>query len=470
MTLLSSSAAGPASLSLSASDEAVMPGETIEVQVRLNTGNQAVNALEADIVYDQSSFEFVSLSDNNPPWDVNLNDPQAGRISLVKGTTSGSINDVNSLVSNLTFRSLDVASSSTIHIENPVVVRSSDSADVAGTTTGVTITVDNVSPSITIETPAEGAEINGTTELQFTVSDNFTVDRVDIVVDGSTVRTMTSAPYEFSFDTTALSDGAHSLSAVAYDAAGNSAQTPSRSFTTDNTVPTVSLNSLNNNSLVAGTVLLSAQATDLNGVAKVAFLINGAVVGEDSSSPYVFDWDTTNTTEGSHTVKVQAIDQVGNIAESSVTVIVDNTAPTASISSPSNGSTVSGTVRVSVNADDSHGVERVELLVNGTILATDTSAPYQFDWDSTAASGPANLVVRAFDNAGNATDSSLITVTIDNLRGDIDGNGTVNIFDLSRLLSKWGQTTDLGRNDINNDGVVNIFDLSMLLAQWGMTS
>jgi hypothetical protein len=49
--------------------------------------------------------------------------------------------------------------------------------------------------------------------------------------------------------------------------------------------------------------------------------------------------------------------------------------------------------------------------------------------------------------------------------GDINGDGQVNIFDLSTLLSKWG--TSGTPADLNNDGTVNIFDLSILLSHWG---
>jgi len=51
---------------------------------------------------------------------------------------------------------------------------------------------------------------------------------------------------------------------------------------------------------------------------------------------------------------------------------------------------------------------------------------------------------------------------------DINGDGTVNILDLSILAAhynKTGQTFSTG--DINGDGVVNILDLSILAAAWG---
>ncbi len=55
-----------------------------------------------------------------------------------------------------------------------------------------------------------------------------------------------------------------------------------------------------------------------------------------------------------------------------------------------------------------------------------------------------------------------ITQTIS---GDINGDGHVNVFDLSILLSNYGSTA--ANCDLNNDGTVNIFDLSILLSHYG---
>jgi hypothetical protein len=50
--------------------------------------------------------------------------------------------------------------------------------------------------------------------------------------------------------------------------------------------------------------------------------------------------------------------------------------------------------------------------------------------------------------------------------GDVNGDGIVDVYDLSILLSQWGLTGG-ATADINLDGRVDIFDLSMLLSQWG---
>ena len=62
-------------------------------------------------------------------------------------------------------------------------------------------------------------------------------------------------------------------------------------------------------------------------------------------------------------------------------------------------------------------------------------------------------------NSGSPSPSPSPTKT-----GDLNGDGAVNIFDLSILLSRWG-TADASA-DLNHDGTVNIFDLSELLSNW----
>ncbi|SDD10423.1 Serine protease, subtilisin family [Massilia sp. PDC64] len=94
---------------------------------------------------------------------------------------------------------------------------------------------------------------------------------------------------------------------------------------------------------------------------------------------------------------------------------VDTTAPLASIAAPLANSSVSGLVSVSVNASDNVGVARVDLMVNGTVVASDTAAPYGFSWDSTGvANGMASLVAVAYDAAGNAGQSAAVAVNVAN--------------------------------------------------------
>lgn len=94
---------------------------------------------------------------------------------------------------------------------------------------------------------------------------------------------------------------------------------------------------------------------------------------------------------------------------------VDTSAPLAAIAAPLGSSTVSGLVPVTVNASDNVGVVRVDLKVNGTVVATDSAAPYSFSWNSAGvANGMSQLVVVAYDAAGNAGSSAGVAVNVAN--------------------------------------------------------
>jgi hypothetical protein len=94
---------------------------------------------------------------------------------------------------------------------------------------------------------------------------------------------------------------------------------------------------------------------------------------------------------------------------------VDTTAPVAAIAAPLANSSVSGLVGVTVNASDNVGVARVDLTVNGTVVASDTAAPYTFSWNSAgSANGMANLVAVAYDAAGNVGKSATVAVNVAN--------------------------------------------------------
>ena len=135
---------------------------------------------------------------------------------------------------------------------------------------------------------------------------------------------------------------------------------------------------------VSGTVTISANASDDVGVSRVDFYVNGSFVGSDSTAPYQYSWNTTSVANGAATLCAKAFDAAGNSAQSSsvsvtvanvVTPPPDTTPPSVGIASPTGGN-VSGTVAVSVNASDNVGVTRVDLLVNGVAVGSDTSAPY----------------------------------------------------------------------------------------------
>lgn len=89
----------------------------------------------------------------------------------------------------------------------------------------------------------------------------------------------------------------------------------------------------------------------------------------------------------------------------------DLTAPTISLLSPANGATVSGNVAVTFNARDNVAVTRVDLLVNGAIVGSSTSAPFTVRWNTQKIPrGSYVLQGRARDAAGNTALSNTVMV------------------------------------------------------------
>jgi hypothetical protein len=90
-------------------------------------------------------------------------------------------------------------------------------------------------PKIIIVTPVTTSTygINDPTEITLTLSGAFPITRVDYSLDGIFMSSIRSAPFTFSFvpKSYTSSTGAHTLSATAFDEAGNHTET-SVSFTT----------------------------------------------------------------------------------------------------------------------------------------------------------------------------------------------------------------------------------------------
>jgi hypothetical protein len=192
----------------------------------------------------------------------------------------------------------------------------------------------------------------------------------------------------------------------------------------DTTPPSVSISSPAAGVTVSGTTTISASASDNVGVTRVEFLVDGVLLSSDTSSPYSASWNTTSATNASHSLTARAFDAANNqTASAAVSVTVSNaappppdtTAPSVSITSPAGGATLSGTTTISASASDNVAVTRVEFLVDGVLLSSDTTSPYSVSWNTTTATNAAHsLTARAFDAANNQTTSGAVSVTVSN--------------------------------------------------------
>ncbi|HSE96301.1 MAG TPA: S8 family serine peptidase, partial [Methylomirabilota bacterium] len=139
----------------------------------------------------------------------------------------------------------------------------------------------------------------------------------------------------------------------------------------------------------------------------------------------------------------------------------DTTAPSATITSPSGGSSVSGTVTVAVSASDNTGVSRVDLYVDGALYGTDTTAPHGFAWDTTVTgTGTRRLTAKAYDATGNAGTSADVTVSVTS-PSEPDpapaptADATAPVVSITSLSAKWPKLT-VAASATDNVGVTQV--------------
>jgi hypothetical protein len=97
---------------------------------------------------------------------------------------------------------------------------------------------DTTAPSVAITSPANGATVSSAITVTANATDDTGVISVKFYVDGVLIGSEdTSAPYSTSWSTAAVTDGSHVLTAIARDAAGNTATSSAVTVTVSNVAP-----------------------------------------------------------------------------------------------------------------------------------------------------------------------------------------------------------------------------------------
>jgi hypothetical protein len=110
------------------------------------------------------------------------------------------------------------------------------------------------------------------------------------------------------------------------------------------------------------------------------------------------------------------------------------------MSAPISGATVSGTVTLTATASDNVGISKVEFYIDGTMTSTVTATPYNYTWDTTAATNATHtLSVKAYDAAGNVGTASNISVTVNNSSSTSPSGVAMPVGDVTSGGHTWRQ-------------------------------
>ncbi len=145
------------------------------------------------------------------------------------------------------------------------------------------------------------------------------IDRVEFVIAGSVVATVSEAPYTYYWDTYDNQVGSITVEVIGYDQSG-AKRSDFVNLTLedpDNYFPRPNLSNPTDGSTFSQGAIITFSATvtddEGDGLAAVSFYVNGGFVGEDLdfTSPFQLDYDTSGLGFGDHSFEVRVFDHNG---------------------------------------------------------------------------------------------------------------------------------------------------------------
>ncbi|WP_433824387.1 Ig-like domain-containing protein [Actinoplanes sp. CA-015351] len=278
-----------------------------------------------------------------------------------------------------------------------VTVRAFDAAGNHGEATS-RVHVDTQGPLATVSPPFESFVSGVVTFTATGVSSDLARISLWDYATAREVAVTTAAPWTMKWDTAGRNEAAF-VQINLTDKAGNSTLLDGF-YAVDNTGPAITAITPGNRALVRGaTFPTSVRASDPSGIREANLKGGYPVVAKP---PFTVRASTGK--DGLQTLTWTLTDRLGNTTTAKRVVVVDNTKPKAKITkAPANGAEVKGTVKVAVSASDRNGINRVELLINGKVVAKDAKGPYTFSVKTKKYGKKIKVQIRVYDKAGNVT-------------------------------------------------------------------
>ncbi len=404
----------------------ILPGEEEEeAKISVYPANNGLSTgLSVTITGTNTNFSEGTTSANFGPG-ISVGNAPAGEFGPV------TVNSATEAIAQITIQSGSVAGTRDITV--------TDGTNNYPLTQGFTL-VEQVSPEITIPSPAANALLNtsaitvtGTVTDSISSVQGVTVQGVAASINGNT----------FTANEISLTEGNNIITASALDAEGNTANS-TLTVILDSTAPVIEITSPADGSVFPGNlVTITGTVDDINSTVSIN---NGTTLLSES----VFTAELT-LNEGSNTITAEAVDEAGNTGTASLSLVHDSP-PTVTITSPPDLITIgTSPIEVCGTIDDpfatltvngiqtSHGGG--QYCIQGVVLeegmnsiaatAIDTAnnvSTYTINLvlDST----PPNMAVLSPDH-GYTTTSSTITVTgtiNDVVRGTVnEDQGSVSV-------------------------------------------
>ncbi|RZU48698.1 Ig-like domain-containing protein [Krasilnikovia cinnamomea] len=267
---------------------------------------------------------------------------------------------------------------------------------------------DHAGPQLSADFTLVDGYINARDSVFVDARDPAWIGKVELLVNGTVANTDTSGqfPRYLPWDRGAA-NGPATMTIRASDGVGN-VTVLTRTVTVDNDAPVVTATPPAGAKVRGVFTARLTSVKDATGPAYMLVRLDDGTRYFTGRAPWSLRVDTRSYSDGPHTLSFDVRDKANNQTLVRRSVTVDNTAPSMRITkAPKNRSKLRRAVAITASAQDRYGVNRVQMLVNGKVVATDRTSGYAFSLTPHARYGKTfTMQLRAYDQAGNVHYSS----------------------------------------------------------------
>jgi hypothetical protein len=271
----------------------------------------------------------------------------------------------------------------------------------------ISITVNNDPPAVSFTSPAPGATLAGTATVSASAVAyaGRSISSVELRVDGASSGIKSVAPYTWNLDTSVMLSGLHTLNLTCVDSS-NLRGYAQIVVNIDSSAPTISIIQPSNGAMIAGQMSVEAQVSSSSSITKVSLLVDGSLIGELATAPFLWTVDSGAYPDGQHIVLVTAMDAYSRSSSLQISVTFNNlgeatAVPVVTIGPPTSGATLLGTVSVQASVTSVQSLSWVRMYLDEVQIGNDTSPPYQWTLQTYSyPDGPHIINVTACDILG----------------------------------------------------------------------
>ncbi|NIR16089.1 MAG: hypothetical protein GWN86_20065, partial [Desulfobacterales bacterium] len=273
------------------------------------------------------------------------------------------------------------------------------------------VTVDNTPPEASISLPEPGAHIRGTYEVEVTGDDPH-LDRMELYLDHTLLRTWdTAGTQNFNLATPEYADGDYRIRILVYDETGNQAEDSVR-VTIDNTPPEASILSPPDRTHLRKPHNITAYAFDSHLEKAELYLNDTLLTTWNTSRVQTRLLNTQDYIDGTYLIRLKVTDKAGDQTQDQVTIVIDNTPPTAHLIAPIEDIHLAEMYNITFTFQDDN-LRNATLLLDRKPLS-DIQDRNSYLWNTTEVlDGEHILTLAIIDEAGNSRTLER-RVTVDN--------------------------------------------------------